>query len=73
MADDGLVYCGDAFCDLCGDCIACYGDDPCYDGGTHAYSARIVSPACAKNDHGACLYPLQFCEDSCHKMRPHAE
>ena len=41
------IRCGEVFCDLCGDCIACYGDDPCYgdmdaDGepGDHWYDAR---------------------------------
>lgn len=28
------IWCGDAFCDSCGDCLACYVGDPCgYDGG----------------------------------------
>ena len=40
-ADDGRellgtveldVKCGQAFCDTCGDCLVCYGEDPC--GGT---------------------------------------
>lgn len=22
--------CGEDFCDTCGDCLACYGGDPCY-------------------------------------------
>ena len=22
--------CGEDFCDSCGDCLVCYGDDPCY-------------------------------------------
>lgn len=24
--------CGDIFCDTCGDCAHCYGDEGCYDG-----------------------------------------
>ncbi len=24
--------CGEDFCDTCGDCLNCYGDDPCYHG-----------------------------------------
>jgi hypothetical protein len=27
----GQITCGEIFCDLCGDCIYCYGDDPCYE------------------------------------------
>ncbi len=33
------MNCGDVFCDRCGDCIYCYGDDPCYDEGDHSYEA----------------------------------
>lgn len=33
--------CGEDFCDRCGDCLACYGNDPCWDGGeepgTHSW------------------------------------
>ena len=29
--------CGEAFCDICGDCLHCYGDLPCYDGGIHVW------------------------------------
>jgi hypothetical protein len=31
------MQCGEVFCDRCGDCIRCYGDDPCYDEGDHSY------------------------------------
>lgn len=32
------IWCGDAFCDSCGDCLACYVGDPCgYDGGFHFF------------------------------------
>jgi hypothetical protein len=34
------VTCGEDFCDRCGDCLACYGDDPCYDGGDHNWPSR---------------------------------
>ena len=27
--------CGQDFCDACGDCLRCYGDDECPDGGAH--------------------------------------
>jgi len=23
------MYCGQYFCEYCGDCMYCYGDDPC--------------------------------------------
>lgn len=26
---------GGPYCIECGDCIACHGDDPCFDGGSH--------------------------------------
>jgi len=29
----GYPECGVDFCEVCGDCIACYGGDPCYTGG----------------------------------------
>lgn len=36
--DETTVYdlepqCGEDFCDRCGDCLHCYGGDPCYYGG----------------------------------------
>ena len=34
MVDD-TPECGEDFCDSCGDCLSCYGDDDCRDGGTH--------------------------------------
>lgn len=40
MVESELEYelrCGDVYCDRCGDCIYCYGDDPCYDEGDHLY------------------------------------
>lgn len=30
------LRCGNAYCDRCGDCLKCFGDDPCYDGGEHS-------------------------------------
>lgn len=37
LEDEGgtRVTCGEDFCDRCGDCLACYGDDPCLDEGNH--------------------------------------
>lgn len=32
------IRCGEVYCDRCGDCIYCHGDDPCYDEGDHSYS-----------------------------------
>ena len=29
--------CGKDFCDDCGDCLACYIEDPCYDGSVHRW------------------------------------
>lgn len=29
--------CGEDFCDICGDCLVCYADDPCKDGGDHVW------------------------------------
>lgn len=28
--ETGTIKCGDVFCELCGDCIYCHGDDTCY-------------------------------------------
>jgi hypothetical protein len=28
-----VPICGEDFCDLCGDCLACYSGDPCPEGG----------------------------------------
>lgn len=47
LPDDELWACGNDFCDRCGDCMACYGDDACYAGS-------------ALNDHILALYPWQL-------------
>lgn len=31
--EDADPECGEDFCDRCGDCLHCYGGDPCWDGG----------------------------------------
>lgn len=28
--EDRVPVCGENFCDSCGDCLHCYGGDPCY-------------------------------------------
>lgn len=30
--EEHTEVCGQDFCDTCGDCLVCYGDDPCPDG-----------------------------------------
>lgn len=38
--DDVEPICGEHFCDECGDCLHCYGGDPCYpghDAGSHRW------------------------------------
>lgn len=30
--EEHTPVCGEDFCDTCGDCLSCYGGDPCYDG-----------------------------------------
>lgn len=32
---DELPICGVDFCDSCGDCLSCHGDEPCWDGGVN--------------------------------------
>ncbi len=27
----------DTYCEACGDCLDCYGEDSCYDGGGHTW------------------------------------
>jgi hypothetical protein len=34
--------CGEDFCDCCGDCLSCYGDDGCYDGSDEAGVHRWI-------------------------------
>lgn len=45
--DDSLLrtenretVCGRDFCDRCGDCLNCFGGDPCYDG-SEDYGAHL--------------------------------
>lgn len=37
--DDAEPICEQDFCDTCGDCLSCYGDDPCVlsEGGKHLW------------------------------------
>jgi len=39
--EDDLPVCGVDHCDTCGDCLACYGDCPCCEGGTHRWVAHM--------------------------------
>ena len=36
LVENAVPVCGTDFCDGCGDCLACYGSDPCPDG-VHAW------------------------------------
>jgi len=36
-----IPECGEDFCDTCGDCLACYGDDPCYPDEYHLWIKYI--------------------------------
>jgi len=38
--------CGD-LCDACGDCLYCYGEDPCVEKGTHFWVQYGDSPSAA--------------------------
>jgi hypothetical protein len=33
-----MPICGEDFCENCGDCLHCYADDPCPDGGGHFWA-----------------------------------
>lgn len=35
--EDRVPVCGEDFCDQCGDCLACYLEDPCPGGGAHMW------------------------------------
>ncbi len=35
-SEEAELVCGEHFCDICGDCLACYGVDTCWEtGGEH--------------------------------------
>lgn len=42
------VYCGEDFCELCGDCLRCFGEDPCLENtggdgnGEHAWPEEEI-------------------------------
>lgn len=36
--EDAEPVCGQDFCDTCGECLACYGADPCYGYGEHRWA-----------------------------------
>jgi len=35
-----LIFCGGVWCEICGDCLACYGGDPCADDGEHCWPRK---------------------------------
>ena len=35
--DNAKPECDKDFCDTCGDCLSCYGCDPCFDDGEHQW------------------------------------
>lgn len=35
--------CGEDFCDTCGDCLDCYGDDPCPESGSASHCWYVYS------------------------------
>ena len=35
--EEALPECGQDFCDVCGDCLACYGEDDCKDRRQHIW------------------------------------
>lgn len=41
----GPYICGEHFCDSCGDCMACYSDDSCIDGGYHICFVEVDEDA----------------------------
>lgn len=41
---EGEPECGEDFCDQCGDCLACYGGDPCEDGESGHNWIRYAEP-----------------------------
>ena len=49
---DRIPECGLDFCDACGDCLACYGDDPCTgaDDGVHMWVYRDEGETCSEQD-----------------------
>jgi hypothetical protein len=40
--DEHEPECGEDFCDVCGDCLACYGGDPCCPDGTDRSAHRWI-------------------------------
>jgi hypothetical protein len=34
---DAVPICGEDMCDRCGDCLHCYAEDPCINGGSHLW------------------------------------
>ena len=40
--DERVPKCGEDFCDWCGDCLHCYGDDPCRDGSSASKHLWVV-------------------------------
>lgn len=36
VTNDNVPICGD-YCDTCGDCLKCYGEDDCLDGKKHSW------------------------------------
>jgi hypothetical protein len=41
LEDRGTPRCGEDFCDVCGDCLACYGGDDCYNGASEEPGVHV--------------------------------
>ena len=37
VREEADPVCGEDFCDACGDCLHCYWESPCVDGGEHSW------------------------------------
>ena len=44
--DERVPKCGEDFCDWCGDCLHCYGGDPCRDGSAASKHVWVVYRSC---------------------------
>jgi len=36
-SEEAIPICGVDFCDTCGDCLACFADSMCFEGGSHRW------------------------------------
>lgn len=56
LVEDDTPICGEDFCETCGDCLSCYGGEPCLDDGQHYWVQYGHYPKKEEEQNGGTTY-----------------